>query len=84
MRLLRMGLTDYIRPLLPSLAASAALYTAVVYVDSACWAAAPLVRLLVEIPAGALVYVGTLALLAPGSLRSTVQSLSRIRQVHHA
>ncbi len=83
-RLLGIGLTEYMRPLLPPLAASSALYAVVVYVDSACGAAAPLMRLSAEIPAGALAYVGALALLAPGSLRTFVRSLSRVRQVHHA
>ncbi len=84
MRLLRIGLTDYMRPLLPPLAASAALYGAVIYVDAQCWEAASLVRLSAEIPAGAAAYVGALALLAPSSLRSFVQSMSRVRHVHHA
>ena len=84
MRLLGMGLTEYMRPLLPPLLASAALYAAVVSVDSLCWAAVPLLRLSAEIPAGALAYLGLLALLAPGSLRSFIRSVSRFRQVHHA
>ena len=84
MRLLEMDLADYMRPYLPPLIASAALYAAVVYVDSVSWAATPLVRLSAEIPAGALVYVGALALLAPRSIRFFLGSLSRVRQVHHA
>ncbi len=84
MRLLQVGLTEYMRPLLAPLAGSGVLYAVVISVDSACSAAAPLLRLLAEVPAGALVYVGTVALLAPGSLRSSVRSLSRFRQVHHA
>ena len=84
MRLLGMGLTDFMRPLLPPLLASAALYAAVVSVDSLVRAAVPLLRLSAEIPAGALAYLGLLALLAPGSLRSFLRSLSRFKQVHHA
>ncbi len=84
LRLLGLGLQEYMRPLLPPLAAAAALYTAAVCVDNLCAASVPLARLTAQVPAGAIAYVGVLSLLAPGSLGSLVRSVSRVRRVHHA
>ena len=84
MRLLHLGLTDYMRPLLPPLAASAALYAAVQSVDTLLGVYTPLVRLTAQVPAGATAYICVLLLLAPGSLGLFVRSAFRVRQVHHA
>ena len=84
MRLLGLELIQYMQPFVAPLLASAALYGAVVAVDAFDGSVLPLLRLSAEVPAGAAAYLGVLLLLSPGSVRSAIQAISRVKQVHHA